>query len=113
MVNEEAKLQARCFLWHWNEYPEDRRMLFHIDNNSYNRIIGAQKKALGVVRGPSDLCYVIDAGHVVWLECKFGDGVQSEEQKEWERKVTQRGHIYILFRTFEEFQKIIRRIKNV
>ena len=102
----EAQIQSECVRWFWNTYPEHRRMLFHVDNNSWNAIIGAQKKALGVVKGVSDLVLVLD-GCVMFLEFKDETGVQKVEQEDFECKVKDRGHAYRVFRSVEQFKQII------
>lgn len=110
-VGVEAKIQTDCFMWFWNKYPEERRMLFHVDNNSWNEVIGAQKKALGVCAGVSDFIYIY-WGKVYFLECKKPGGAQSEYQREFMRKCQDRGHIYNIFESLVEFQKIIKTIRN-
>lgn len=103
----EQQLQAKCFLWHWNTFPEERRMLYHADNNSANRIVGNMKKSAGVVKGVSDLC-LIWHNSTVYLELKTQDGVQTAEQKDFMKKVIERGHAYFIIRSFERFQEIIK-----
>ncbi len=103
MKATEAKLQAKCFNWHWNKYHAHRRMLFHTYNNSGSRTEGAIKKALGVVAGVSDFVYI----HYVliyFIELKTEIGVQEIEQIDFEKKVIERGHTYLIIRSFEEFQ---------
>ncbi|SDT48020.1 hypothetical protein SAMN05192545_3960 [Maribacter dokdonensis] len=56
----ESRLQQNIFSKHWNQYPEERRLLFAVNNNSFNAIKGAQMKSLGVVKGVSDL-YILTA----------------------------------------------------
>ena len=103
----EQQLQAKCFIWHWNTFPEERRMLFHADNNSANRIIGNQKKSAGVVKGVSDLILICE-GFTVYIEMKTETGVQSREQKDFAEKVRSRGHTYFVCRSEEEFQRIVK-----
>lgn len=81
-------------------------MLFHVDNNSWNAIVGAKKKALGVVSGPSDLVF-IGHGVILFVEMKTLKGVQSDEQKDFQRKVMERGFKYEIIRTFEQFKLLI------
>lgn len=102
----EEQLQSQCTLWFWNEFPTERRMLFHVDNNSYNSIIGAKKRALGVCKGPSDLVLIL-CGKVVFIEMKLDSGTQSEEQKDFEEKVKEREHQYVIIRSFEAFKKFV------
>lgn len=102
----EDQLQAQCTQWFWNTYHAERQMLFHVDNNSWNRVIGAKKKALGVVAGISDLVLIL-CGTVVFIELKDGDGVQSPEQRSFEEKVVERGHKYKIIRSLDEFKKFV------
>lgn len=106
MTKQEEILQAKCYLWFHNTFPLWRKMLFHVDNNSWNAVIGAKKKALGVNSGVSDFVLILFA-EVIWIEMKTPDGEQSEEQKDFQRKVEQRGHKYIILRTEEEFKRYI------
>lgn len=108
----EEKLQSKCFQWFWNTFPEERQMLFHVDNNSWNEVIGSKKKALGVCAGVSDLVYILPWGKVAFLECKAPGGKYSEHQIEFCDKVTRRHHFYFGFKTFEEFQEIINTLQN-
>ena len=102
----EHQLQAMCTQWFWNTYPTWRRMLVTIDNNSYNQIEGNKKKALGVVRGASDLM-LISARAVFFVELKVGANVQSAQQKDFQEKVEARGHTYIIIKSFEDFKAFI------
>lgn len=101
----EDDLQSKCFQWAWNNYPEERQMLFHVNNKSKNAIEGNQMKAKGVVAGISDMVLIRDKGRVVWMEFKTLTGKQRDKQKRFEDKVKSRGHIYIVIRTFEEFKQ--------
>lgn len=105
----EQQLQAACFIWHWNTYPQERRMLFHADNNSVNRYVGNQKKSAGVVKGVSDFI-LICKDVVVFIEMKTLIGVQSGEQKDFMRKINELGHPYFIIRSAEEFKKLITKL---
>lgn len=104
MTKDEEILQSECFKWFWNEpsLRNERMMLFHVDNNSWNAIIGAKKKGLGVVAGISDFVLILDC-EVDWIELKTLNGTQTPEQKEFEAKVKERGHKYVIIRTVEQF----------
>lgn len=106
----EAKLQADCTQWFWNEYHSERQMLHHNDNNSENRIKGAIKKALGVVEGVSDLELITPIGKVIFIELKLPGEIQSKAQIKFMYKVQDRGHIYVIIYTFEEFKNFIKEV---
>lgn len=108
MTLEENALQAKCFLWAWNHYPSQRQMLFHINNKARNRIEGSKFKAMGVVKGVADMELIAKNGGIIWIEMKVEKGRQKKEQKEFQSKVESRGHVYLIERTFEGFQNIIK-----
>lgn len=114
----EAKIQADSFHWFWEQYPQYRGLLWAVTNQNERSgdiskkaqlISGAMRKALGLVAGVSDLQLSIARGgyHGLCLECKTATGRQSAQQQEWERKVTEQGYLYRIFRSKEEFQEII------
>ena len=103
----EEQLQAQCYQWFHNDLPMHRGMLFHVDNNSWNRTIGAKKKALGVNAGVSDFVFISFLGKTLWIEMKTDIGSQSAEQRKFQLQVAQRGHQYFVCRSFKEFQMII------
>lgn len=103
----EEQMQSEVAIWFWNTFPDYRRMLFHVDNNSVNSIVGARKKSLGVCKGPSDFVLVLGKGKVCFIEFKTDIGVQSPEQKDFEQKVIERGHEYKIVRTVEKAKNLI------
>ena len=103
----EEQLQSQCYQWFHNTLHQHRGMLFHVDNNSWNAVIGSKKKALGVNPGVSDFVFISFLGKVLWIEMKTEVGSQSEEQRKFQLQVTLRGHEYYVCRSFKEFQMII------
>ena len=108
---EEARLQAECYQWAWNERPITRKILFHVENErtGSNKIDGARRKAMGLVAGVADLILFIARGtwHGLCIEMKTPDGYQRPEQKEWQSLVEAQGYRYEVIRTKEDFQKLI------
>lgn len=101
----EEQLQADCYKWFHETFIPWRRMLFHVDNNSYNAVIGAKKKALGVVKGPSDLIFIADK--VYFCEMKLPGKTQSDEQKDFQAKCEERNQQYFIFETKLSFMAFI------
>ena len=97
----ELQMQSACVIWFHNTFPAERKMLHCNMNNSFNRIKGAEAKSLGVVSGVSDLEFIGEGGKVYFIELKLKDGVQSTEQLEFQLKVEERGHEYVIIRSFE------------
>lgn len=106
-INTELQLQSACVMWFHNTFPAHRGMLHCNMNNSFNRIAGATAKSLGVVSGVSDLELICHDGKIWFIELKFGNGVQSYIQTEWQYQIEMRGHKYILIHTLTEFKNFI------
>lgn len=107
----EMKLQAACVLIAWNDFPETRKLLFHVENEDShgNSIRGAIRKAQGIVSGVSDLILLIPRGkwHGLMIEMKRHDGSQSPNQREWEQLVKAQGYRYEVIRTEEDFRALL------
>lgn len=103
----EDRLQQEIFTYHWNNYPEERGLLFMVHNNPRNRIEGAQLKAKGLVAGVSDMIYLAPMPRLPFLlELKTLSGKQSPEQKAWQTLTYKAGYYYAIVRTLEEAKKI-------
>ncbi len=100
------QLIAKCFQWHWNEFPEERKMLYGVNNNSFNRLEGNKNKAKGVVPGVLDFGYILP-GMMAFLDGKVGNDILSAAQEDFILKATRRGCVCSTFSTFEEFKEII------
>lgn len=106
MKSEEDKLQAECFQWAWNEFPQSRRCLFAVPNGGKRDIREAVKfKATGVVKGTLDL-FLIWRGTTFVFELKTEKGILSEDQKKSISALEgQDARCYVL-RTVEDFKEI-------
>lgn len=109
----EMKLQAACVLIAWNDFPVTRKLLFHVANEldrpDSNPILGAIRKAQGIVSGVSDLILLIPRGqyHGLMIEMKTKDGSQSIHQREWQKLVEEQGYRYVVVRSEEEFRAVL------
>lgn len=109
----EEELQAACTQWFWNTYPQHRRTLFHVQQKARNRMEGSRFKAIGVVPGPSDLVFITPNMGTVYIEMKLWNGKQSDEQIDFEEKVTARGQMYLIRRSLAAFQKTIKHLLSI
>lgn len=108
IFNTEDRLQAYCVKWFNNEYPAWRGLLFAIPNGGLrDKRTANLLVATGVVAGVSDLCLIMPEGKTVWIETKLPYNDKSNAQEIWERKIMERGHIYLVYKSFEEFKNII------
>lgn len=109
----EGKIQAECFAWFWNSFPQYRRLLFHVpnenDRSDSNMIQGAIRKSLGVVSGVADLLFLVARGeyHGLCIEMKDEKGQQSQSQKEWQKLAEAQGYKYVLCRSLGQFKRIM------
>lgn len=106
MRNEESQIQRACVQWFNLYYPEYRGLLYSVPNGGHRNIITARiMKAEGVVSGVSDLNLDIPRGgfHGLRIEMKTPKGRQSENQREWQRKVEEQGYRYIVCHSTKEF----------
>jgi hypothetical protein len=101
-MTSEVKIQSQIFQWHWNNYPTERGLLCYNLNNSANKIQGAQNKALGLIKGRSDLVYYYK-GSAIMIELKNATGKQTKEQIVWQELVESQGFIYLVMRSLEDF----------
>lgn len=101
-VVTEDQLQAQIFQYHWNNYPAERGLLFHVNNKARNAIEGNHMKAKGVVSGVSDLIYLKSGGKPLLMELKLPGATQSQVQVDWERAVIAAGYEYMIVRSLQE-----------
>ena len=95
----------------WNNYPETRGLYIHIPNegNRSSKLDGAMRKALGLVAGaPDTFLFIARHGYFgLAIEYKTETGVQSHEQKAFQRRLEQQGYLYRLCRSLDQFKQII------
>lgn len=109
----EGRIQAECFAWFWNEFPQFRKTLFHVPNENdredSNMIQGAIRKSLGVVAGVADLLFLVARGgyHGLCIEMKDESGTQKPAQKEWQAVIEAQGFKYVICRSLPQFKEII------
>lgn len=108
----EYQLQAKCFQWAWNEYPETRKLLFHIPNGGFrNKIEASNLKSIGVVSGVADLCFIWN-GEVSFFEIKSEKGKLSQNQEEWQMVAAFQGIFTYIIKDFDTFKSIFQKIVN-
>jgi predicted nucleotidyltransferase len=79
-----------------------------VPNGGFRSKIEAMKmKTTGVLPGVSDLI-IIKPNEILFIELKTDIGVQSKEQKEFQKRVELLGFSYYLVRSLQEFQQIVK-----
>ena len=107
---EEEHLQINCISWFDYQYPKLQKLLFAVPNGGSRNILEAVNlKKQGVRAGVSDLVLLYSSTQYPFLclEFKAKKGVQSTEQKEFQKSVESVGGLYVLIRSFDEFKIII------
>lgn len=106
----ELQLQAQCFQWAHNTYPQLRKLLFAVPNGGTRHAREAMSlKASGVVSGIPDLICLYK-GIPVGIEMKELNGRLSPDQKAVHEIWLYHGIPVHVVRTFEEFQSLILKI---
>lgn len=76
---------------------------FAIPNGEKRHIgVASRLKAEGVRRGTPDLCFMLDAGRVAWLEMKAPKGTLSPEQKAFRDRAQSLDHLWAMARSVDE-----------
>ena len=70
-------------------------------------------KSLGYTSGQPDLVLLLAQGEVVFVEMKAGKGVQSVEQKIFQKAAEKLGHNYLVWRSLDDGLNFIRGYKKV
>lgn len=114
----EGKIQADCYQYFWNNYPQYRGLYFAVPNENNRRdsnaITGAIRRSMGVYHGVSDTLFLVPRGvyHGLCVEYKDEKGQQSEHQKAWQKLVEAQGYKYTLCRSLAQFKEIIKEYLN-
>ena len=73
-------------------------------NNPPNAFQGGQLKTMGMLAGISDFTYLAADNFPYFIELKVAYGKQSPAQVKFEKHIVERGGIYTIVRTLEEFK---------
>lgn len=121
----EDQLQAFCWQWAWNQYPEARRLLWAVPNGGdRDEITAAKLKATGVLSGVHDV-HFFWKGKFTTFEFKYGNNDLTRDglvkgrggrmrrvygQLEWGQKIQEHGGTWYKIKTFIEFKQIFESI---
>jgi len=107
----EDDIQAAFFTWVSLELPKLDKLIFAVPNGGKRNVKEAKRfKQQGVKKGISDIVCLVSNGEYtcLCLECKTEEGEQSEDQKAFEKQITEAGGLYDVFRSAEEGVKKLR-----
>lgn len=112
----ENKIQSECYKWFNNTYclkhHNPRGLMFSVPNElgGSNKIQTMQMKAMGLTSGVSDTIVILPTGRLIFVEFKNSKGIQSGNQKEFQKRVEKLGYRYLLVRSLEQFKEEIKNI---
>lgn len=109
--NDEHKLQSAAFKWYRLQYPKMIHNLFAIPNAAKRTArVGAYMKEEGLLPGVADVVLMKSNRFygACFFEFKTRKGRQSQNQKDWQQRITNDGYKYVIIRSLEEFQKEIK-----
>lgn len=106
----ENNIQQEIFIWFNNNYclktHKNRCVIFSVPNDSINAIETKRKLNTGLLKGASDLIVILP-NKILFIEVKTEKGVQSDMQKDFEKRVNTLGFDYYLVRNLEQFKTLI------
>lgn len=99
---EENKIQRYCYdtmkAWGWIPYRTNK--------NSKGRNAFREP-------GVADIIGCLPSGHYIGVECKTPDGKQSDEQKDYEKRVKHNNAIYVVIREEKELHRLHAELKKM
>lgn len=105
----EDQLQAKCYQWAYNNYPQIRGLLFSVPNGGTRNIIEATKlKATGLTPGIPDMILVWPT--LIGFEFKTTTGVLSPAQVRVHEIWASNGIEVQVIRLFEQWEIVIKNI---
>ena len=101
----EDQLQAACFQWAYNSFPDIRGLLWSVPNGGSRHPLEAAKfKATGVTEGVHDL-HMLWKGQFTTFELKHGNNTMTPGQKLWAAKIDAQGANVFSCYTLLQFQQ--------
>jgi hypothetical protein len=104
-MKSEDKIQQEIVIYVRN-YRKDL-IIFSVPNDGRNAQEQMRKKAMGLLRGVSDLILLSEHG-CFFIEVKTDSGKQSEEQIKFQKAIETLGFTYHLVRSLEDFKQIVK-----
>ena len=106
----EDQLQQQIFTFYNNNFclknHNPRGVIFSVPNGGSRHLLEAKKlKATGLLKGVSDLIIIHTTGELFFIELKIEKGIQSDDQKDFQKRIELLGYKYLIFRSLEDFKK--------
>jgi hypothetical protein len=107
-AHPESGLQISCIIWFRLQYPH--HVIFSIPNGGRRGKLEAKiMKTEGVLPGVGDLFLMCASKgyNGLFIEMKYGKGVQSPEQKMFEKNALKFGYKYVVCYSLEGFMRVV------
>lgn len=99
----EHRLQLECIAYFRNHFERyGKGVIIPVVNEATYK-----NNTFEVCKGASDLILVLPKG-VIFCELKTEKGVQSTNQKEFEKAVSNIGYIYKVVRSLDQFKEVVK-----
>lgn len=103
----EAKIQQEIFMYIVNNYclehHNPRYVFYSVPNDSSSKEETMRKLATGIKAGAAD-CVLLMPSRCIFIEVKTETGVQSDNQKQFEKQVKALGFEYYLIRSLDQLK---------
>lgn len=103
----EERIQYNIISWFRNTYclnfHSPQFCIFSVPNDGKDLAEQMRKKSTGMMSGVSDLIILMPS-RCIFIEIKTDTGVQSENQKQFEKQVKALGFEYYLIRSLEQLK---------
>ena len=107
----ETQLQAKCFQWAYNAFPQIRGLLFSVPNGGTRNIIEAQQlKATGLTPGIPDMILLYNGCYGIEFKTEYG--IVSPSQKKIHEIWRDNNIPVFIIKSENEFQNLINHIIN-
>ena len=103
----EHQLQTQIIKWARAQHGKWCNIFAIPNGGARNRIVGAKLKREGVQRGVPDLCLMLPAGRIVWIEVKLPGQNLSRHQQSWHLAAAHTGHEAHVVRSLGEAQEVV------
>lgn len=106
----ESQLQAQCFQYAYNNFPQLRGLIFHVPNGgTRNKAEAAKLKALGVIPGIPDIICLYNNKPIA-IEFKTSSGKLSKPQNTIHQIWRNNNIPIFICRSFQQWKNIINQI---
>lgn len=105
----ETELQQACIKWYRLQYQNSPLLISLPNGADVSDQNSARLVREGLFPGASDLLLIAPTSiwHGLFIEMKTDEGVQSHDQKIFQRRVENFGYKYIICRSFDEFNESV------